>query len=180
VTLNPALEDLHHCPRCASAPTVDYPRSITCPSCGYAAFYNPKPVACAITVDAQERIILMRRGFEPRRGHWSMPGGFVDLGESVEDAAIREVEEELNLRVQLTHLIGVYSRAQDRTVVVVYAATTTGTPTLTEEALEVRAFAPDEIPWQDLAFWSDEHALSDHLSGGRASGPGFASGLAPS
>ena len=53
----------------------------------------------------------MRRGFEPRRGHWSMPGGFVDLGESVEDAAIREVEEELHLRVELTHLIGVYSRA---------------------------------------------------------------------
>ena len=57
-----------------------------------------------------------------------MPGGFVDLGESVEDAAIREVEEELHLRVELTHLIGVYSSAQDRTVVVVYAATTTGTP----------------------------------------------------
>ena len=59
-----------------------------------------------------------------------MPGGFVDLGESVEDAAIREVEEELHLRVELTHLIGVYSSAQDRTVVVVYAATTTGTPVL--------------------------------------------------
>ena len=122
-----------------------------------------EPVACAITHTPDERIILMRRGFEPRRGHWSMPGGFVDLGESVEDAAVREVGEELHLRVELTHLIGVYSRPQDRTVVVVYAATTTGTPTLTEEALEVRAFAPTEIPWQDLAFLSDEKALSDHL-----------------
>ena len=118
----------------------------------------------------------MRRGFEPRRGHWSMPGGFVDLGESVEDAAIREVEEELNLRIELTHLIGVYSRPQDRTVVVVYAATTTGTPTLTEEALEVRAFAPIDIPWQDLAFWSDKRALSDHLD---ASAAGSSSRRAP-
>lgn len=173
MSLNPALEDLHHCPRCGNPPRIDYPRSITCPTCGYAAFYNPKPVACAL-IDTPKGILLMRRGFEPRRGHWSMPGGFVDLGESVEDAAIREVQEELHLRVELTHLIGVYSSAQDRTVVVVYAATTAGTPSLTEEALEVRAFAPTDIPWQDLAFLSDERALSDHLGvcgGGSASKP---------
>ena len=59
-------------------------------------------------------------------------------------------------------------------VVVVYAATAQGTPSLTEEALEVRAFAPIDIPWQDLAFWSDESALRDHL--GRASGPGSGKG----
>ena len=106
-----------------------------------------------------------------------MPGGFVDLGESVEAAAIRDVEEELHLRVELSHLIGVYSSAQDRTVVVVYAATTTGTPTLTEEALEVRAFAPTTIPWQDLAFLSDEKALSDHLG---VSAAGCSSRPAPS
>jgi ADP-ribose pyrophosphatase YjhB (NUDIX family) len=168
--LNPALEDLHFCPRCGQPPTITYPRSITCPHCGYAAFYNPKPVACAITQTADDEIILMRRGFEPRRGHWSMPGGFVDLGESVADAAVREAQEELEIEIEIQHLIGVYSRAEDRTVVVVYAATTTGTPSLTEEALEVRAFAPIDIPWQDLAFWSDESALRDHL--GRTSGPG--------
>jgi ADP-ribose pyrophosphatase YjhB (NUDIX family) len=172
VSLNPALEDLHFCPRCGQPPTITFPRSITCSHCGYAAFYNPKPVACAIPQTQDNELILMRRGFEPRRGHWSMPGGFVDLGESVEDAAIREVQEELNLRITINHLIGVYSRAEDRTVVVVYAATAEGTPSLTEEALEVRAFAPIDIPWQDLAFWSDESALRDHL--GRASGPGSA------
>jgi ADP-ribose pyrophosphatase YjhB (NUDIX family) len=176
MSLNPALEDLHYCPRCGSPPTIDYPRSITCPTCGYAAFYNPKPVACAL-ISTPDGLLLMRRGFEPRRGHWSMPGGFVDLGESVEDAAIREVEEELHLRVELSHLIGVYSSAQDRTVVVVYTATTTGTPTLTEEALEVRAFAPTNIPWQDLAFLSDEKALSDHLG---VSAAGCGSKPAPS
>jgi ADP-ribose pyrophosphatase YjhB (NUDIX family) len=170
VSLNPALEDLHFCPRCGQPPTITYPRSITCPHCGYAAFYNPKPVACAIPQTTEGKLILMRRGFEPRRGHWSMPGGFVDLGESVADAAVREAQEELEIEIEIQHLIGVYSRAEDRTVVVVYAATTTGTPSLTEEALEVRAFAPIDIPWQDLAFWSDESALRDHL--GRTSGPG--------
>jgi ADP-ribose pyrophosphatase YjhB (NUDIX family) len=170
VSLNPALEDLHFCPRCGKQPTIEYPRSITCPHCGYGAYYNPKPVACAIPTTAHGAVYLMRRGFEPRRGHWSMPGGFVDLGESVEDAARREVKEELDLEIELTGLVGVYSRAEDRTVVVVYAATAPGTPSLTEEALEVRAFAPNEIPWRHLAFWSDESALRDHLE--PRSGPG--------
>jgi ADP-ribose pyrophosphatase YjhB (NUDIX family) len=163
MSLNPALEDLHFCPRCGKAPTIDAPRSITCDHCGYGAFYNPKPVAVVIPVTGRGEIIFMRRGFEPRRGHWSLPSGFVDLGETVETAATREVMEELNLRVEITGLVGVYSRAQDRTVVVVYAAAAQGTPSLSEEALEVRAFAPIDIPWQELAFWSEERALRDYL-----------------
>jgi ADP-ribose pyrophosphatase YjhB (NUDIX family) len=166
MSLNPALEDLHHCPRCGSAPQIDFPRSITCAHCGYGAFYNPKPVAAVIPVTEDGEIFLMRRGFEPRRGHWSLPGGFVDLGETVETAAAREVDEELNLRVQITQLVGVYSRAEDRTVVVVYAAAAKGIPSTSEEALEVRAFAPIDIPWQELAFWSEERALEDYLGSG--------------
>lgn len=179
MSLNPALEDVRFCPRCAAPATVEYPRSISCPCCGYGAYYNPKPVACAIPTDTSGRVYLLRRGFEPRRGHWSMPGGFVDLGESVEDAARREVKEELALEIELTNLVGVYSRAEDRTVVVVYAAIAEGLPSPSEEALEVRAFAPIEIPWQELAFWSDERALRDHVSAGR-SGPCAAGGPGPS
>jgi len=163
-SLNPALEDVSFCPRCAKPATVKYPRSITCPSCGYGAFYNPKPVACAITANADNEVILLRRGFQPNRGRWSMPGGFVDLGESVEQAAIRETKEETNLEIELTGLVGVYSRSTDRIVVVVYAARTEGTPTRTEEALEVHAFRPTTIPWDELAFWSDDRALRDYLS----------------
>ena len=163
MSLNPALEDLHFCPRCGKPPQIDHPRSITCRHCGYGAFYNPKPVAVVIPVTPTGEIIFMRRGFEPQRGHWSLPSGFVDLGETVETAAVREVMEELDLRVEITQLVGVYSRAEDRTVVVVYAAAAQGTPSITEEALEVRAFAPIDIPWQELAFWSEERALEDYL-----------------
>jgi 8-oxo-dGTP diphosphatase len=163
-SLNPALEDVRFCPRCASEATVRFPRSITCPHCGYGAFYNPKPVACAIAANQNDEIILLRRGFEPNRGKWSMPGGFVDLGESVEDAAIRETKEEIGVEVELQGLVGVYSRSTDRIVVVVYAARTDGTPTRTEEALEVEAFQPTTIPWDELAFWSDGRALRDYLN----------------
>jgi ADP-ribose pyrophosphatase YjhB (NUDIX family) len=162
-SLNPALEDVRFCPRCGSEADIAFPRSITCSSCGYGAFYNPKPVACAIPTTTEDEIILLRRGYQPSRGRWSMPGGFVDLGESVEDAAIRETTEELNIDIAVTILVGFYSRSTDRIVVVVYAARTEGTPTRTEEALEVRAFRPTTIPWDHLAFWSDGRALRDYL-----------------
>jgi 8-oxo-dGTP diphosphatase len=163
MSLNPALEDVRFCPRCGAEATITYPRSITCGTCGYGAFYNPKPVACAIPATPDDHIVLLQRGFEPQRGLWSMPGGFVDLGESVEEAAIRETKEETNLDIEITDLVGVYSRSTDRIVVVVYAARTDGTPTRTEEALEVEAFRPTTIPWDQLAFWSDGRALRDYL-----------------
>jgi len=163
-SLNPALEDAKYCPRCGNEATIKFPRSLTCEHCGYGAFYNPKPVACAITTTEQDEILLLRRGFEPQRNSWSMPGGFVDLGESVEDAAIRETKEEIGVEITLTKLVGVYSRSTDRIVVVVYAARTTGTPIRTEEALEIGAFGSTTIPWDELAFWSDGRALRDYLN----------------
>ena len=161
--LNPALAGARFCPRCASPADVDYPRSIACPSCGYQAYFNPKPVACAIPRDEHGRMILLRRGFDPSAGLWTFPGGFVDLGESVEDAARRETREELELEVELTGLVGVYSRATDRVVLVVFEAQARGEARTTLEATEVIAFAPADIPWGELAFWSTERALRDLL-----------------
>ena len=159
--LNPALQDLRYCPRCGAPATVDYPRSLSCANCGYGAYYNPKPVAAAIPVDADGNIVLLRRGFDPGGGLWTFPGGFVDLGESVEDAARREAEEELRIDVELGGLVGVYSRREDRVVLIVFAATTSDVPQTTEEATEVRAFPLDALPWDELAFWSTAAALRD-------------------
>lgn len=157
---------MRFCPRCGQTPDIAFPRAIRCPHCGYRAFYNPKPVACALPRDEHGHIVLIRRGFEPRRGCWSMPGGFVDLGETVEDAARRECLEEMGIEVEIGPLVGVYSDAREREVVVVYAGRALGVPVLTEEALEIRAFAPSEIPWADLAFSSDAHALRALLDRG--------------
>ena len=167
--LNPALEEARFCPRCAQLADVDYPRSISCPSCGYGAYYNPKPVAAAIPLTDDGSVVLLRRAFDPGKDLWTFPGGFVDLGESVEDAAHRETDEELKIAIELRQLVGVYSRPEDRVVLVVYAARALGEPQTTEEATEVRAFAPEEIPWDELAFWSTGRALRDFLAmdGGR-------------
>jgi ADP-ribose pyrophosphatase YjhB (NUDIX family) len=152
------------CPRCGAGAEVTFPRSISCGSCGYRAFYNPSPVAAAIPRDEEGRIVLLRRAFEPGAGRWTFPGGFVDLGESVEAAARREAREELCVDLELEGLVGVYSRAEDRVVLVVFAARSRGVPRETEEAVEVRAFAPADLPWDELAFWSTEQALRDLLT----------------
>jgi ADP-ribose pyrophosphatase YjhB (NUDIX family) len=163
-SLNPALEEARFCPRCAQPATVVYPRSISCPHCGYGAYYNPKPVAAAIPVTPAGEIILLRRAFDPGKDLWTFPGGFVDLGESVEDAAHREVREELDIAIELGPLVGVYSRADNRVVLIVFAARTTCEPRTTEEASEVRAFNRAELPWDELAFSSTRDALRDFLT----------------
>ena len=90
----------------------------------------------------------------------------MDLGESVEQAASREVMEELEIEVELGGLVGVYSRANDRVVLIVYRGTASQAPRVTPEAIEVRAYRPDEIPWGELAFWSTELALKEYLAAG--------------
>lgn len=165
-SLNPALEQARLCPRCGADAVIDYPRLLSCPACGYSAYSNPKPVACVIPTDVDGRIWLLRRAFPPGQGLWTFPGGFVDLGESVEQAAVREVAEELEIPVELGALVGVYSAPDDPVVLVVYAARALGRPRSTVEAVEVRAFAPVEIPWDELAFWSTDRALRDVLARG--------------
>jgi ADP-ribose pyrophosphatase YjhB (NUDIX family) len=160
-SLNPALVGARFCPRCGQLADIAYPRSIACPHCGYAAYFNPKPVAAAIPVDDEDRVILLRRGFDPGQGRWTFPGGFVDLGESVEEAARRETDEELGIAIELGRLVGVYSRAEDRVVLIVFLARALGEPHTTPEATEVRPFAKTELPWDELAFWSTKQALHD-------------------
>lgn len=167
-SLNPALEDARFCPRCGGAAEVKWPRSISCASCGYIAFSNPKPVAAAIPRDADGRVILLRRGFDPGAGLWTFPGGFVDLGETVEDAARRETREELAMEIDLGPIVGIYSRADERVVLMVFSAVALGEPQTTPEATEVQAFAPSDVPWDELAFWSTEAALRDALGQPRA------------
>lgn len=162
--LNPALAEARYCPRCGREAEIEYPRSLHCPHCGYGTYFNPKPVASVIPVDAAGRIVLLRRGLDPGAGLWTFPGGFVELGEAVEDAAHREVFEELRIAIALEEVVGVYSRADDRVVLIVYGARALGEPETTAEAVEVRAFAFGDVPWAELAFWSTQLALRDFIA----------------
>ncbi len=163
-SLNPALEDVRFCPRCARPAHVNFPRELRCDACGYHALWSPEPVAAAIPRDEHGRIWLLRRTQHEGAGLWTFPGGYVELGESVEDAARRETREELEMEIELGALVGVYSRADTRVVLMAFHARALGAGHETAEASEVRAFAPDELPWDELAFWSTTQALRDALA----------------
>jgi ADP-ribose pyrophosphatase YjhB (NUDIX family) len=89
-----------HCPRCgAAAVTVRTPQLVVCGACGLDLYYNPGSAAAAIILDAQERVLLVRRAHEPACGMLAFPGGFIDTGESAEGGLRRELREEVGLEV---------------------------------------------------------------------------------
>ena len=143
-------------------PTEDRPR-LVCISCGYIHYINPKLVCGTLPVQ-NGAVWLLRRGIEPRVGYWSYPAGFQELDESSEEAACRETKEEIGCDVTIVSLFGVYSSARAPVVNVVYLASllpTSAPPMTTLEAIEVRAFEPSDLPWDDLAFHSTRQALLD-------------------
>ncbi|MBI2359597.1 MAG: NUDIX domain-containing protein [Deltaproteobacteria bacterium] len=139
------------------------PQRLVCQKCSFIFYLDPKVVAGTLfSIDG--RVVLIRRGIEPAMGKWSFPGGYVDRGESVEEAAIRETREECLLDVRVASLLGVYSYPRSPNVVVVYTAEVIrGELRAGDEAVEARAFDVAEVPWQELAFMSTGDALRDYL-----------------
>ena len=108
-------EDYHYCPRCGGRLEIrvqDGRDRQVCSECGYVFYQNPAPAVGVIIVENNE-VLLVQRKFEPRKGGWTLPAGFVEYDEFVEDCAVRELKEETNLDVELTGLFGAYSAMDD-------------------------------------------------------------------
>ena len=168
--------DAWHCPRCGErlAPRrlkPGGPEHLACATCDFVHYLDPK-VAAGCIVEVTGGIVLLRRAIEPAYGRWVFPGGYVDRGERVEDAAIRETLEESCLQVRLTGLLGVYSYTGRPVVVVVYTGERVGGElAAADESLAAHAFAPGDVPWSDLAFRSTFDALRDYLRRAHGAAP---------
>jgi ADP-ribose pyrophosphatase YjhB (NUDIX family) len=139
------------------------PERLVCPGCAFVFYLDPKVAACTISM-VDGGIVLVKRSIEPALGKWVFPGGFVDRGEPVQAAAIRETLEEVKLKVSLLGVLDVYSFAPHEVAVVVYSADVIhGTPEPGDEAQAVHCFPPEEIPWDELAFESTRAALRDYI-----------------
>lgn len=142
------------------------PERLVCEACGFVLYLDPKVAVGTIIRVEGGRILLLQRAIEPGYGKWVFPGGYVDRGEVVEQAALREAREESGLDVRLDGLIGIYSYHRRLPIVIVYAACVVGgSLRLDDESLDARAFAPGDIPWADLAFPSTQEGLRDYLDG---------------
>jgi ADP-ribose pyrophosphatase YjhB (NUDIX family) len=132
-----------------------------CPSCGRVVYYDPKIAATSI-VERSGQILMVRRALATGYGLWSLPGGYVDRGEVVEDAAVREVWEETGLIVEVRRLVGLFSQTGDTVVVAAYDALEVGGKLEAgPESLDLDFFQMDQLP--PLAFPRDTLILSRWL-----------------
>jgi ADP-ribose pyrophosphatase YjhB (NUDIX family) len=161
---------LNYCSRCGTELTFgeiegEDRQRLGCPSCGHIAYVNPRLVVTTIPVTDDGRIVLLRRGIEPGRGLWAQPGGFLEVDETVAEAAVRETLEETGLVVEPGEVVGLYTRLEAAVVVIAFEARIIGGEAQpSREALEVRTFAPAAIPWSGIEFKTTYFALSDWLA----------------
>lgn len=155
---------MNFCSQCGQAviskiPDDDDRPRFVCESCDTIHYQNPKIVAGCIPV-WEDRILLCRRAIEPQLGLWTLPAGFMENNETVQQAAIRETLEEANARVELGELYSIFNLPHVSQVYMMFRSQLQDldfSPGM--ESLETRLFTKDEIPWDKLAFKTIEHTL---------------------
>jgi ADP-ribose pyrophosphatase YjhB (NUDIX family) len=168
-------------------PDGDSQERLVCLACGHVDYQNPKVVVGSV-VSHDGRVLLCRRAIEPRRGYWTLPAGYLEIGETAEEGACREAREEAEVRIALDGILAVFSISRISQIQLIFRARFADpqTPTFAPgpESQEVRLFGWDEIPWDDLAFPSVHWSLAawragaDRPLGAPAGNPSDLGGLA--
>ena len=148
---------IKHCRACGTAvayliPPDDNRERAVCPACGLVHYENPLNVVGTVPMWGAQ-VLLCKRAIEPRHGFWTLPAGFLELGETSAEGALRETIEEAGAQIELGPLFSVLDVARVGQVHLFYLATMTS-PTLDPgiETLEARLFREDEVPWDEIAF----------------------------
>ncbi|MBS0003591.1 MAG: NUDIX hydrolase [Thioalkalivibrio sp.] len=143
-------------------PDGDDRRRLVCDSCGFIQYENPRIVVGTVA-GWEDRILLCRRAIPPRTGFWTLPAGYLELGESPEAGAVREAWEEARAALEIDQLLAVYSITRISQVQLIYRARLTNARVEPgPESLEVGLFRFEEIPYEHIAFPSVLWALKDY------------------
>ncbi len=160
---------IRHCKDCGGhaeyrIPSDDNRERAICADCGLVHYENPLTVVGTLPVWG-DRVLLCRRAIEPRHGFWTLPAGFLELGESTEQGAVRETAEEAGARVELLGLYTVLNVVRVGQIHLFYRATLRDIDFAPgAESLEVRLFAEHELPWEDLAFRTVSETLRRYFA----------------
>jgi ADP-ribose pyrophosphatase YjhB (NUDIX family) len=148
---------MKYCPNCAAVLTIKIPADDSrerhvCEPCGSIHYQNPRNVVGSIPVYGKQ-VLLCRRAIEPRHGYWTLPAGFMELGESTSHGAARETLEEAGAEVNIGPLYSLLNVPHAEQVHLFYLATMDAPEFCAgEESLEVALFNEADIPWNELAF----------------------------
>jgi len=159
---------IKHCRACGSVvdylvPADDNRERAVCPACGTVHYVNPLNVVGTVPV-WQDRVLLCRRNIEPRYGLWTLPAGFMELGETTEQGALRETDEEAGARVELEGLFTVLNVVRVGQLHLFYRARLLDTDFHPgPESIEVRLFDETEVPWEELAFRTVRETLQRYF-----------------
>lgn len=144
-----------------AVPDGDNRKRSVCVRCGFIDYRNPKIVVGSVAL-WRGKILLCRRSIDPRKGYWTLPAGYLEIGETAEEGAVREAWEEARARLDLDRLLAIYSVPRISQVQLMFRARLAA-PDVSpgEESEEVGLFRWDDIPWEDLAFptvgWALRH-----------------------
>lgn len=155
-----------------NVPDGDTRERLVCPECGHVAYENPKIVVGSVVVH-RGRVLLCRRAIPPRRGFWTLPAGYLELGETIEEGAKREAMEEAGAAITLDGVLALFSISRLGQVQVIFRARFAepwATPLAAAgiESLDVDLFDWGAIPWPEIAFPSVRWALDAWHRAGEA------------
>ena len=171
----PPSAHFKHCPRCAAARTTEGDAvRFVCGACGFVYYYNVAVSSAVLIVAADGQGLFIRRARDPGKNKLALPGGFIDRGETAENAAIREVREEVGIQLAevafLASFPNLYGyRAVDYPVVDLFftASVTSQTARPLDDVTEIVWALPQALREEDLAFPSHARALSEFVRRGR-------------
>jgi len=162
-------KDYRYCPRCSAElveKKIDHRKRKVCPVCGFVLYKNPAPASGAIIVE-NGKILLVKRRYDPFRGDWSLPAGFIEYDESPENCVIREIKEEVNLDIRIKELFNVYSGSDDprtRAILVVYLVEVVGGQLKPgDDATEAQFFGKEEVP-PNVAFQAHRQVIREYFN----------------
>ena len=158
---------MKHCSSCGSLVTEKIPdgdnrRRWVCDQCETVHYQNPKIVVGCVS-EQDGKVLLCRRAIEPRYGYWTVPAGFMELGETMQQGAARETLEEACAEVKIGHLFASVDVVQAGQVHVFFTAELLGDFGAGDESLESALFLKEDIPWSDIAFRSGKFALKKYF-----------------
>ena len=160
------MKEKTHCPYCGMLLVkkwIEGRTRLLCTACSETIYENPTPASCLVVLNDKQDILLVRRSVEPKIGFWCLPGGFIELGEHPEEAALRELHEETGITGIIDRLIGVRtnpSRQYGAVLLVGYLVTRyTGVPMAGDDASETAFFTLTDLP--EIAFDSHKKFIQD-------------------